>query len=695
DTYYLYYVGSDNYISQLNNIGPGNRFVGVATSADGVNWTKHASNPILTWSVAGNPEEGVPAAGFFFDTNGDFLTYYSASHAATATTPQVWSDIRVARSTDGYNFTDEGLIAAYNNPAIWGYGDELHPVAGYTNGSNYYAFYIPNGTLQTSRLGALWGSTADNRNHDGPVINSAPVPLVRGPASIVPLDSDTLAFFNSYQGDIYVRTASAADPVHTMSAPVAVYGTDPGHNGVIIADTAANTWFMYYNGWSYMGMMTAPMGDADATGPLAPDSGGAAAADYKTVNLQWAAGNDPETGVLEYNVYRDGAPIGVTRERTFQDRGAAELTEYSYEVRPVNLHGTEGAAVALNVATPADLTPPGVRSAAGSGDATLLSVVFDEAVDPATAGDPSRYALSDGVDVLGASLGPDGRTVTLTTSPQAPQTLYSLTVDGVRDAAAAANAGSPQSRYTFSQIGSLVAYYRFDAGLPLTEDTSGLANHGQAKGGVTASGGVGHFDGSGYVEIDDNELLDETFAGSVTVAAWARPQDVPPYTDASDRAYAVFTSPNMSIEYDKDRRFFARLATSGGSVSILSTSTFDPGDWHHLAMVVDADAGLLYLYIDGQLVNAAPTSFAGEIIAPPAEEDEIAWMGHYYGQYRIGAADPLFDYESNYFRGSIDDLRIFDQALSDAQIATVIPEPSAVLTLAVAALLVARGRRRA
>ncbi|MCC7408374.1 MAG: Ig-like domain-containing protein, partial [Phycisphaeraceae bacterium] len=620
DTYYLYYVGSDNYISQLDNIGPGNRFVGVATSTDGVNWTKYASNPVLTWSVAGNPEEGVPAAGFFFDTNGDFLTYYSASHAATATTPQVWSDIRVARSTEGYNFTDEGLIAAYNNPAIWGYGDELHPVQGYTNGSEYYAFYIPNGTLQTSRLGALWGSTADNLSNDGPVINSEPVPLVRGAASIVPLDESTLAFFNSYQGDIYVRTASAADPVHTMSAPVAVYSTDPGHNGVIYADPAANTWFMYYNGWSYMGMMTAPIGDPDATGPLAPDTAGGGATDYRTVNLQWSEGSDPETGVLEYNVYRDGQPIGVTREMSFVDRGLAELTEFSYEVRPVNLHGAEGAAVALNVTTPADLTPPGVRIAAGSGDGTLLRVVFDEDVDPATAGDPSRYALSDGVNVLGASLGPDGRTVMLTTSPQSPQTLYTLTVDGVQDIAAAGNVGSPQMRYTFSQVPGLVAYYRFDDGEPLTEDTSGFANHGQVKGGVAGGGGVGHFDGStGYIEIDDHEVLDETFAGSFTVAAWAWPQDVPAYTDATNRAYAVFTSPNMSIEYDKDQRFFARLATSNGQVSILSSEVFEPGQWHHLALVADADAGLLYLYIDGQLVNAAPTSFVGDIIAPPAE----------------------------------------------------------------------------
>src|SRR5262245_934369 len=39
-TYFLYYSGADNYISQRDNVGPAHRELGVATSADGVHWTK-------------------------------------------------------------------------------------------------------------------------------------------------------------------------------------------------------------------------------------------------------------------------------------------------------------------------------------------------------------------------------------------------------------------------------------------------------------------------------------------------------------------------------------------------------------------------------------------------------------------------------------------------------------------------------
>lgn len=121
------------------------------------------------------------------------------------------------------------------------------------------------------------------------------------------------------------------------------------------------------------------------------------------------------------------------------------------------------------------------------------------------------------------------------------------------------------------------------------------------------------------------------------------------------------------------------------------------GQWHHLALVVDATGGQLYFYIDGFLVGAVPTSFTGDVAAPPAEENEIAFMGHYYAQYRIGVSDPYFDYEMNYFKGMIDDLRIFDQALSAAQIAAVmVPEPTAAFTvLAASVFAFARGRTRA
>jgi hypothetical protein len=686
---YLYYVGGDNYISQLDNIGPSNRNLGVATSTDGINWTKHGDGPVISFTSTGNPEEGVPSGGVFLDTDGSFIAYYGANIAESATSPYVNADVRVSFSPDGLNFTGSQIVAGHTDPAVFGRGDELHAVIGYTNGDNYYAFYIPNGVPQTNRLGVSWGPSPDNLTHNSAVFNSELVPLVRGPGSIVDLGDDTLAFFMGYQGTTYVRTASASDPVTTMSAPVEVYSDLPGY-AVVHLDQERQTWFMYHNLWHSMGLYTAPMGDPDLTGPLAPDSADAAAISYSKVQLDWDAATDPETGVLHYNVYRDGHMIGTSRVLSFIDKGAAELTHYDYEIRPVNLHDTEGDGVAVSLTTPADLTPPEIHRAAASGDHTVLTVVFNEPMDPATAGDASRYALNHGVNVLSASLEADGRTVTLVTTPQQDGVYYSLTTDGVRDAAAAANAGSPQWNHTYSDIGGLVGLWRLnDAVADLADDTSGYGHHGQIMGDpqpvASPRGGALHFNGStDYVEIDYTDVLDATITGSFTVAAWVRPDDVPVWTTASDRAYAIFTAPWITMEYDDNQKFFARMTTTDGQVSILTDETYDPAQWRHIALVVDADNGEMSLYIDGVLVGGAPTDFTGQLTLLSEQEREI-WMMNYYSQYRIGVADPLFDYESNYFKGAIDDVRIFNQALSAAEVMSIVPEPATALLLLITA----------
>ena len=105
-----------------------------------------------------------------------------------------------------------------------------------------------------------------------------------------------------------------------------------------------------------------------------------------------------------------------------------------------------------------DTTPPLVTSVVAV-DATHVDVVFDETLDPATAGHASNYTLverpapgagagpgdpacatraavapGDTVPVLGAALDPDARTVHLTCATPLAPVPYDLTVTGVADA---------------------------------------------------------------------------------------------------------------------------------------------------------------------------------------------------------------------------------------------------------------------
>ena len=77
--------------------------------------------------------------------------------------------------------------------------------------------------------------------------------------------------------------------------------------------------------------------------------------------------------------------------------------------------------------------PPSIASVGAFGDPTQVTITFSKAVDPVTAEDVSNYAISDGITVLAASLSPDGRTVTLTTSALSDGITYTLTVNGVED----------------------------------------------------------------------------------------------------------------------------------------------------------------------------------------------------------------------------------------------------------------------
>src|SRR5204863_3396786 len=63
-------------------------------------------------------------------------------------------------------------------------------------------------------------------------------------------------------------------------------------------------------------------------------------------------------------------------------------------------------------------------------------VIFDEAVDPATATTAGNYAMNNGASVLSAAMGDAANKVVLTTSPltfNANPGFYSLTVQNVKD----------------------------------------------------------------------------------------------------------------------------------------------------------------------------------------------------------------------------------------------------------------------
>ena len=162
--------------------------------------------------------------------------------------------------------------------------------------------------------------------------------------------------------------------------------------------------------------------------------------------------------------------------------------------------------------------------------------------------------------------------------------------------------------------------------------------------------GAANFSGSNYAEADQ-PVVDAT--QSFTVMAWV---NLATLKDGQPCQTAV------SIDGDETSAFFLQLNHLEGNVfafnrpGTLVKSTFTPvaNQWYHLAGVYDAGAGRIALYVNGALQGSA------------GYEDALAGPG----KTAVGRA--LFNnVKTDFFHGSIDDVRLYDVALTAAQIQDV------------------------
>lgn len=186
----------------------------------------------------------------------------------------------------------------------------------------------------------------------------------------------------------------------------------------------------------------------DTTPPSVPSGVTAAAAGPARIDLAWTASIDPQSAVLRYNIYRNGELVGNSPTNAYSDTSVAAGVEYVYEISAVNLDLAESAKSAA--------TAPLVILAATAVVAPrehTVRVVFSEAVTPASAQNVANYAIDNGIQVVGASLGANGRTVTLTTTSIVGETQYTLTIANV--AGVSGNNLTPNSVHTFTLSGQL------------------------------------------------------------------------------------------------------------------------------------------------------------------------------------------------------------------------------------------------
>lgn len=162
------------------------------------------------------------------------------------------------------------------------------------------------------------------------------------------------------------------------------------------------------------------------------------------------------------------------------------------------------------------------------------------------------------------------------------------------------------------------------------------------------------FDGvDDYVEIPHAAALG---AYPLTVATWIKTTSASGVRGIVNKyAAGSFNGWNLFLNDGKLCAWHLRDSANyvyGGGGCTLDLAGYNDGQWHHIAYVVDAAGGRLY--VDGALRGSL--GWTGNPGATSTTQP--VRLGHYPGAF--GGAE--------YFPGLLDDVRIYDRALSDADI---------------------------
>ena len=200
----------------------------------------------------------------------------------------------------------------------------------------------------------------------------------------------------------------------------------------------------------------------------------------------------------------------------------------------------------------------------------------------------------------------------------------------------------------FSQKG-LVGYWRFDEETgSAAKDSSPYGNHGTIYGATWTDGKFGKalsFDGvDDYVDCGNDESLDIT--DEITIAVWVKPFSV---SISNAGIVAKPWNDQYGLVLNQDRFQFAYYLAdgSGGTLNSITTATTDK--WYHVAVTITSEH-LATLYINGAYDNSK--NLGQNLKSHPAAVN-IGWDGE------SGA---------RYFNGLIDEVRIYNRALSAEEI---------------------------
>jgi hypothetical protein len=210
---------------------------------------------------------------------------------------------------------------------------------------------------------------------------------------------------------------------------------------------------------------------------------------------------------------------------------------------------------------------------------------------------------------------------------------------------------------------SLVAHWQLDEGTgSVAEDDSGFGAAGQIMNGPAwVSGVIGNglrFDGrDDYIEVGNPASLQLT--SSMTIAMWVyaeRLTDHPTLISKNGGFGDVGWALSLEDGYPQ-LKIGQPNATNNKTSTRTSSAAISIGQWHHVAGVFNAGQKLLSLYVDGVQSNGLLNGVT------PGSMRNSGW------NVNIARRTRYPDVEARrYFKGTLDDIRIYNRALSSQEL---------------------------
>jgi len=153
-----------------------------------------------------------------------------------------------------------------------------------------------------------------------------------------------------------------------------------------------------------------------------------------------------------------------------------------------------------------------------------------------------------------------------------------------------------------------------------------------------------------FVQIPLEDDITFTEDSSFTAALWLNSEVVPvPSQDGVFGNYRVSTTPFWGLIIRPDGTFIYYLR-NGGSITPVSKTIVNDGEWHHVAFLRDRKTKKAALYVDGELEEEAtdPT-----------------------GNINSGQDIFLGEHLSRFFEGILDEVMLFSRALTKKEIQSI------------------------